>query len=457
MNIFILTFFCLFLQAFRGIPDFIHLIIFIRKIKNKDNNIYHNDNKDFRKLFILLPLFKEQKIFRETISYFLENFNNQNVFIVITTSSKEIGDLSTFDLIQEDIKNRRWGNNTERILSFNENNKNSNMATQLNFAVKNIIDLDLKNKEEYYILYNADSRPSSLTMNYYREYLDKYSTSPDFVLQQPCAFIKDIGKNNFTDALLLYQTWFCLGHENRILKNYERRIGLIKGQKRSSLKEFFNSPLGYCVGHGSSMKFSTLLNQGGYPENLLTEDLTLGYFLSAKQVPLINIDVLEIADVPFDFMSYIRQRSIWFWNYIEYFSCFFDKKVSGISTVRKLKLLIIGIARGLYWFMSSVFYIFPIILGILYWNILIIVFGVIGIFIFQIIPSLYLLKYLPNILEKQKLEVYANKFKKISRLKISYLIIFLVLTDSVGPWIATLKGIWFLFYKKRPVKYKTER
>ncbi|MFA7285781.1 MAG: glycosyltransferase family 2 protein [Candidatus Paceibacterota bacterium] len=454
MNIFILAFICLFLQAIRGIPDFIHLITFLKKLKNKDDNFFSAKENGSRKIFILLPLLNEQKIYRETISYFLENFNTPYVFIVIITSSREIGEHSTFNFIKKDIENRLWDNNTDRIKLLNEENKNSNMATQLNFAVNEIVGLDIKNKEEAYILYNADSRPSSLTLNYFTEYLKKHSAEDNFAIQQPCVFIKDIGKNNFVNALSLYQTWFCLGHENRILKNYEISTSSIAEQKIPFMKELFNSQLGYSVGHGSSMKFSTLLNNGGYPENLLTEDLTLGYFLSAKKVPIINLDVLEVADVPFDFTSYIKQRNVWFWNYLEYFSCFFDKKVQDVSMTRKLKLLIVGIGRGSYWLVSSFLYLFPIIFGFFYQNIIVIVLGVVGLFIFQVLPVLYLLKNLPSILEKQKLGVYANKLKSLSMFKVSYSTIFLVFTDSFGPWIAIIR---YLITQERPRKYKTQR
>lgn len=418
MNIAILALFCLLLQASRGVPNILNLISFIQKQKSIPYTGGGDMTPKFRKWLILLPLYKEQRIVKETVSHLLALPHKENVFVVAVTSSKEKSELLTSKIIQQGIEKKIWGRDTDRILLFNEDNNNSSMATQLNFAIKKLIEQDPENQDAFFLLYNADSRSSPQTLHFFEEKVNSLNLKADFAMQQPCAFVKDIGiKSNFVNALSVYQTWFCLGCENRILNDYEKKIFKLGDIKRNSFSELVASPLGYCVGHGSSMKLSTLLNQGGYPEKFLTEDLTLGYFLSANHVPIVNIDILEVADVPFNFVTYTKQRSVWFWNYIEYISCFFDKRVSEVSLARRMGLLAIGLGRGLHWFFSSVFYFLPIILGILYKNILIISIGVAGIFIFQLMPMLYMINTLPQVLEKQGLKIYADQFKKISKIK----------------------------------------
>lgn len=457
MDVLIVTLFCLLLQASRGIPNIFHLISFIQK---QNNSSYSKNDivPKFRKWFILLPLFKEQKIVNDTITKLLSLPHEENVFVVTVTSSKEKGEKNTQSIIEHGITNRLWGNDTDRVLFFNEENENSSMATQLNFALNKLANLDPENLNAFFLLYNADSRPSHQTLHSFEEKVNSLNIQGDFAMQQPCAFIKDVGlKSSFVDALSIYQTWFCLGCENRILNDYEKKALKSVGAKRGYFSELLASPLGYCVGHGSSMKLSTLLNKGGYPDKFLTEDLTLGYFLSADRVPIVNIDILEVADVPFNFVTYTKQRSVWFWNYIEYVSCFFDKRVSKVPLARRMGLLAIGLGRGLHWFFSSIFYFLPIILGILYKDVHIIYIGIAGIFIFQLMPMLYIINTLPQILEKQGLKVHADNLKTISKTKTLSVTLLLVLTDSLGPWLALSKSVWYLSQKRRPLKYKTDR
>ena len=277
-------------------------------------------------------------------------------------------------------------------------------------------------------------------------------------MQQPCIFVKNIDNNSnmFTNALSIYQTWFCLGHEMRILRRYEKKVTNIN-KKRSCISELFNSPLGYCVGHGSAMRFDTLIKEGGYPEHFLTEDLTLGYFLSAHQIPIYISYVPEIGDVPMNLKTYVKQSSVWYWNYIGYIGCFFDKKVSSVPISRRLALLIIGISRGLYWLFLSPFYILPIFLGIIFMNSQILLMGILGICIFQLLPITYLLYILPSCLLSQNFFIYSKRIKNISKINTGLVIILVIFIDSIGPWFAVIQSLFYLSQGKYPTKYKTER
>jgi cellulose synthase/poly-beta-1,6-N-acetylglucosamine synthase-like glycosyltransferase len=405
-----------------------------------------------KKVFVIIPLYKEQKIVVDTINYFLKVFDHNNSILVLVTTTKEHGKESTDSKIRRFLKNKFKGN-TGRILLFKEENESSNMATQINFALKEIIRLNHGHLNDFYILYNADSRPSPKTLN---EIAFESMNDNDLIFQQPCAFIKDIGmKNSFVDAASLYQTWFCLGHENRVLKKYQKFIGK-SNYHRGALYNIFLRPLGYGVGHGSAMKLRTIKEEGYYPEELLTEDLTLGYFLSAHHRKIKVINSLEIADVPFTLKSSIKQKSVWFWNYIEYFSCFFDKRVANVSLSIRLGLLFRGLGRGSYWLFSSFFYAFPIITSIFLKDPFLMISGILGILLFQVLPAIYLVKKLPNVLYNNQLKKYGQQIGQISCIKVAVFIIIITLTDSVGPVIALINSLQFLSKGKRPEKYKTE-
>ena len=227
--------------------------------------------------------------------------------------------------------------------------------------------------------YNADSiLPNGLAQKVRSFY--SHIENDKSIVQQPCAFVRNIdnSSSNFENALCIYQSWYCLGHESRLIYRYES-TGVF-------------SKLGILVGHGHGMPLRIHKANGGYPTHTLTEDHTFSFLLSARKVPIKLLPVMEIADVPQKLKSFIKQRTIWFWNYLGYLNIYSFLRKAGHSHKQLIPLLAQGLGGGLYWFFSSIFMTLPIIIGIITTKWTIIYLSVASTIIFVLLPQYYLFK-----------------------------------------------------------------
>lgn len=441
--IYLIAISCWLLQLERGIFDFLSFLKLFSRLKKKSIPacVYR------KQLFILIPVLREQEIIEDTISNILQVSGGYfKVNIVVITSSreqKENNRLTTEQLIKKSIKFGKLRAWQKRIFIFRESRKTGNMATQLNYAIQRL--KNIYGENILYILYNADSIISSKTFQEL-SILIKGGISR-FAFQQPCAFVRDldIGSNNFTNALSIYQTWYCLGHESRLIRRYAKQI---VGQKRGS-------KLGVIVGHGSGMTLGLNLKNGGYPEDLVTEDLTFGFMLSANNVPIISLPALEIADVPNNFSIFLKQKSVWFWNFLSYPKCYSESVLRGSSKSRSLLLLIQGIGAGAYWFFDTFFIIVPVVTGIIYKVPSFVAISVICFIFFYILPQFVLFKKLPKVLIKQGFGEFASRINRVSFSKLLPSLILIILTNSVGPWVTSWQLLKYKFGGTLPPKYKT--
>lgn len=431
---------CIFFQAERGILDTHSYLRLFRSMKNKPSKVVTQINRK-QVLYILIPVLREQTIIEETVLRFLKLknsfFNIQLIIITTIREQKEIFDKSTTEeVIKNSLEFGILSQFKKSVSILRDPNKKGNMATQLNYAIQYL----KKNSSDQniYIVYNADSIISPMTFMELSRLTKKEPS--EFAFQQPCAYVSEMkpGAPNFLNALSLYQSWYCLGHESDLILKYEK----IKN-------------LGVMVGHGSGMTINMNIKNGGYPEKLLTEDLTFGFILSARKEPIFLLPALELADVPNKFSVFIRQKSIWFWNYLGYISCYKKMRAEGHTTPQLLPIFLEGIGAGIYWFSSALFVLVPLSLSLatgVYWLAFI---SLIATTLFCIFPQYILFRKLPDILEQQGFQQNAQNIKKISFLKILPSLCLIIITDSLGPWIATYRYFMYCFSGKLPIKYKT--
>ena len=438
---------CIALQAERGIFDFLsYTRLFGQLSKNKPEKPSHVK----KTLYVLIPVLREQSIIEGTVLRFC-NIQDKNfdLRIAVITSIREVSDKipTTEDIIVESIRSGKLAPYKNDIHIFRDTTVVGNMATQLNYAIEKI--RSSEDSETLYIVYNADSIISEETFEKLWE-LNETHLGKEFAFQQPCAFVRDMrpDSNQFTNAMSLYQSWYCLGHESRIIRNYDKRF-------RYDWTKSNNKKLGVVVGHGSGMTININTNNGGYPTDLLTEDLTFGFILSTRNVPILSLQALEIADVPNHFMIFIKQKSIWFWNFLGYISCYKKMRKQGHRISQMIPLLVSGLAAGAYWFFDTFFIIIPLILGIILRSYQIILVSILSFTVFYITPQYFLKRKLPNVLEKQGFPEYAENVKNISFVKMLPFLCLIILTNSIGPWIASIKSIGYLFGGGLPTKYKT--
>jgi hypothetical protein len=441
---------CICFQAERGIFDFISYARLFRKLKQKNLN---NGFQGKITLFILIPVLREQKIVEDTILKFCK-IEHPNFVIKITmlTSAREQGgvgsrdEMTTEDVIVRSLNSGRLSVFKDRVLVFQDPLLNGNMATQLNYAINEIGKIATPNT--FYLVYNADSIISETTFDRLSELLGRHADK-EFAFQQPCAFVKDMhpSANRFTNAMSLYQSWYCLGHESRLLRNYDCRSEKWWGKK--------NGKLGVVVGHGSGMTLNINCSNGGYPSDLLTEDLTFGFILSTKNIPILSLPALEIADVPTRFSVFIKQKSVWFWNFLGYSSCYRKMRRQGCPRLKLLSLLMQGVGAGAYWFFDTFFILTPFFLSIILKSYFGIAIAVISFVAFYIIPQYFLLKKLPEVLENQGFAHVAENVRDVSFARLLPTLCLIILTNSVGAWIATCKSFNYFLTGKLPTKYKT--
>ncbi|MEA3464322.1 MAG: hypothetical protein U9R14_04620 [Patescibacteria group bacterium] len=187
----------------------------------------------------------------------------------------------------------------------------------------------------------------------------------------------------------------------------------------------------------------------------MTEDLTFGFNLSANSVPILSLPALEFADVPNKFAIFIKQKSIWFWNFLGYASCYKYNIKKGHSRYKLFLLLMQGVGAGAYWFFDTFFIITPFIIGVIKNSYLIILLSLISFLIFYILPQFVLFLKLPEALFNQGFKKKAKDLKEVSFLKLLPSLCLIIFTNSVGAWIASAKYMKYLFTGRMPVKYKT--
>ena len=368
-----------------------------------------------------------------------------DIKIIIITSSKEIssGSQTTEDVVRLTLTKEPLMNHAERIRIIRDPDMNGNMATQLNCALQTIKE---EGKEKsFYMIYNIDSIVTKSTLSALLAIIS--NSNGEVVTQQPCAYVKALNNasHGFVKALSLFQTWYCLSHEHKLIQKYQT----------GTMKPGMIPRLGIITGHGSGMSVSTHNKYGGYPSELITEDLTFAFILSANQVPIYLLPAMEVADVPLNLLAFIRQRSVWIWNYMSYFWCFNQMRKAGKKPVYLTLLLIQGLGAGIYWLMASIFVFGPIIIGILQQSLAILLLASFCILFFSILPHYVLFKSLPPVLKSQGMSSFAREIKNISFGPIIPYLLVVVATDSVGPWIGVLKAVSFFLTGSQPKKHQT--
>lgn len=127
----------------------------------------------------------------------------------------------------------------------------------------------------------------------------------------------------------------------------------------------------------------------------------------------------------------------------------------GYPLPKTTSLLIQGIGAGAYWFLDTYFILIPLIISLYYKSSHGVAISILSFLIFYILPQYILFKLLPNILDNQGFSSYAKNVRKVSFVKILPTLCLIIMTNSVGPWIATVKWLRYMVTGRLPAKYKT--
>jgi len=247
-------------------------------------------------IITLIPILKEKLIIKETMEYFSQ-IDYPNLKIYLITTEKEYLHCgkkkeTTIEIIKKEIKNFK------KILHIHYPYKKGDKANQLNYAIKKIS----PSPKTFIAVYDADSRPEKNIFWYIAADKEKSKIYQQF----PIYFKNYNNLSLVSKSSALFQTRWSLGYELPTTKiTFELRDN----------KDFLSrirSYLVYCIGHGLFIKAGTLKKLGGFPENTLAEDISLGYRASFSGVPIKPTPFFDNVEYAPDIKSAIIQSSRWF-------------------------------------------------------------------------------------------------------------------------------------------------
>ena len=315
----------------------ISIIFIIDYICNFVNYLYarrlylsppQKSKKDESNLYLIIPVYKEERIIKELINHFKKVANN-NTKIVIVATKKEKDDL-TYNLAKKYISNNK------NFILLKYNNENGIMANQLNYAIDYIDTID---KSNYIIgIYNADSVIK-------KEHLDfvRYNIKNNNCIQQYSYFSSN-KKLIINDAIKWQNRWSVIFEAGRCNNNLLNNMN-------------------YVIGHGFFIKSNSIKKCGYFSEDTINEDAILGVILNYLDIKIVPMPYFEKADFVLKIKEYIKQQSSW-WNgpkqAFKYFKIIINKKDNNkykrdIYDGKFIKLFVICFKlflHAIYWLMG---------------------------------------------------------------------------------------------------------
>ncbi len=452
-------------------------------------------NKKESKIYILIPVLREQEIIEDTFNNFTKLNGNYKV-IFITTKREETDRITNLRTLKK-IKNKLlYANNKQSFIylsngifpkslalslygkkwkeivsAFNKlpNTKTllkslidssskkiksrvsiydypktiGNMSDQLNFALRKLLKTeDLQNT--YVCIYNADSIVSRDFPLYVKNFVNKNPKAE--VIQQSALFLSnftELGSNisgSLLKAVALLQSRWTLAHEMPRIFNQLRSI----------------SEGAHIVGHGLIIKLSVIKRVGYFPTSYVNEDLPFGYILKLNGYNIYPFPQLENAQSPTSIKSMFTQYTTWFYGAFHYpkymlnaFREYPNKRVQAFVWGTKYSI------RSIFWLGLSLtwlfIFIYPLFIGnVFLFAIALLVFIVYSPFCFYMIEKE---------LNKNNKKIFGtNVFKELIITPATYFMsIPAYLTHSFGPVKATIETFKSLLFRSEIKKMKTER
>jgi hypothetical protein len=302
-----------------------------------------------RRVFIVIPLLREQANLSELLSIFGSFvYSFDFISLVLVTTHREAVEkrghsgLTTAELLERSDAFKNLPEDRRIHLHYPENN--ALVSEQLAYAVTRLIDDNSATEEDYILLYNADSVVS------YDGVASMLVCVRNVVpaAQQSALFLKNLSRLLKANSYLaagdaLFQTGWTLARE---MPRYHIGSGSVKW-----LPTFIsNIWFAHCVSHGLLIRIGTLLSAGGYPRlRYGLEDSNLGYQLRADGTIIHPVSALEIADAPETFGSVWKQKIQWVRGPLAAVEYFTIARRRGARLGRNVLLLLEGLYNGLKW------------------------------------------------------------------------------------------------------------
>ncbi|NVY97179.1 glycosyltransferase [Lactobacillus sp. DCY120] len=259
----------------------------IRRTTKSINFLTNGGDKDrvmntFPIIHIIVPVFNEQKVIIDTLQCLLKmDYPKEKLSINIVGTVSE----HTIDYLNKNFKNNC------KFISLYISPK-SGKSNQVNYAIDQISDKIKNPKNEYILVYDADSNPSKNSLLSFRSRILEF----DFpiALQQSTIYLK-----NF-DSLGWYGKIESIFQLSRVLV-YE-----VYGQLKT-----INSATAYTymVGHGMCIRIDFLLKTGKF--SVPYDDVHMGQRVRLFGEKIIPVNTMDVSDTAISFREIIRQSGGW--------------------------------------------------------------------------------------------------------------------------------------------------
>ena len=321
----------------------------IKRKKNENYNVNKNSLHDTQFL-ILIPVFKEEKIIKDTALYF-NSIKADNLDIYYITTDKELSGISnknfTYEILSDYV-------DKEHIINYPY--KTWDKASQLNYTIKKLLK-QYKNKNLYFWIFDADSRPDLWAIKYISN--DK--------IKEPVYQMLSVYNTNYYEIknlckanAILQTRWSFYFEFSRLLQNYKKKCW---------------KNLMYLIWHGIFIRWD-IIKRELFPENSITEDISYGYklflwWIFAKPVPF----YYDYCSVPYNIKTNIKQISRrFYWEFELVFQYILRYKNSKILFFQRLFELIIWwywwITIFIVFFISFFIHSYELLMLVFFWVLL---------------------------------------------------------------------------------------
>lgn len=344
--------------AIRSIFNIVVALANISWLGKGRHNIQTVQLASHKNLFLLLPVYLEQKLIGQVIESCYKLIKGEsNIFLVIITTGKETNNFTSRDSTFNIAKHKIESLGAENILIVHYPHNGGSMPEQLDYAAQEIIK-SYKVDDAWFLTLNIDSKYDEQAFSN----IINLVNGEEKIYQHSAFFLSNFNSFHrlervFLQAAAIFQSRWTIVHE---IKRY---------RVNTSGKFFSKYQLAHAVGHGLLIPVS-IFRKYCFPVDEIIEDSPFGYLLRCEGYVINPVQNIETADSPHSFLEHIKQKYTWSFGpmgYWKYFRKYRDNFKAGYSR-NKFKVIALttqGLLSAINWQLSSWIFLY-LIAGLFY-------------------------------------------------------------------------------------------
>ena len=258
-----------------------------------------------RTFFVVVPMLRETAVVGDAVCHLQAMAEGHIAQLIVVTTARERADdgTTTADAVAA---------LTGKVVHLHHPDPTAIKADQVNYAAEYCATTllgDVAAEEAFVVVYDADSRPPVHSLAAFERAIGAH---PDVsVFHQSSAFElrSDVGWR--------LGRWVCDGgalRANRFVTGFEiprlrNRTGAVSSIKRRACSFVY----AHVTGHGLCVRLS-LLHEMPLPAGSPLEDMHLSFRLGTRNVPIVAVSSLDVAEVPDHPVEQVRQAARWFFG-----------------------------------------------------------------------------------------------------------------------------------------------